>query len=87
MTRPTSGGVLRRRPGASIGRRHRLLDHVTTEQFKFKNNGGIPHNLRINGKQAPNIDPGETTTLKVALAQRRATIPTCARSQVMPRLG
>ena len=36
-----------------------------TVTFKFTNNGGIPHNLRINGKQTPNIDPGETTTLKV----------------------
>ena len=36
-----------------------------TVTFKFTNNGGIPHNLRINNKQTPNIDPGETTTLKV----------------------
>ncbi len=36
-----------------------------TVTFKLTNNGGIPHNLRINGKQTPNIDPGETTTLKV----------------------
>jgi plastocyanin len=40
-----------------------------TVTFEFRNNGGIPHNLRINGKQTPNIDPGETTTLKVALAK------------------
>jgi quinohemoprotein ethanol dehydrogenase len=36
-----------------------------TVTLKLKNNGGIPHNLRINGKQTPNIDPGQTTTLKV----------------------
>ena len=36
-----------------------------TVTFKFTNNGGIPHNLRINNKQTPNIDPGQTTTLKV----------------------
>jgi alcohol dehydrogenase (cytochrome c) len=36
-----------------------------TVTFKFTNDGGIPHNLRINNQQTPNIDPGETTTLKV----------------------
>jgi uncharacterized cupredoxin-like copper-binding protein len=40
-----------------------------TVTFKLKNNGGIPHNLRINGKQTPNIDPGETTTLKVTFTK------------------
>ena len=40
-----------------------------TVTFKLKNNGGIQHNLRINGKQTPNIDPGETTTLKVTFAK------------------
>jgi quinohemoprotein ethanol dehydrogenase len=39
--------------------------HTGTVTFKLTNNGGIPHNLRINGKQTPNIDPGATTTLKV----------------------
>lgn len=36
-----------------------------TITFIVKNNGGIPHDLRINGKQTPNIDPGGTATLKV----------------------
>ena len=40
-----------------------------TVTFKLKNNGGIPHNLRINGKQTPNIDPGQTTTLKVTFTK------------------
>jgi uncharacterized cupredoxin-like copper-binding protein len=43
--------------------------HTGTVTFKLKNNGGIPHNLRINGKQTPNIDPGETTSLKVTFAK------------------
>ena len=40
-----------------------------TVTFKLKNNGGIPHNLRINGKQTPNVDPGQTTTLKVTFTK------------------
>jgi alcohol dehydrogenase (cytochrome c) len=36
-----------------------------TVTFKVTNNGGIPHNLRINNEQTPNIDPGATATLKV----------------------
>jgi uncharacterized cupredoxin-like copper-binding protein len=36
-----------------------------TIRFKVTNNGGIPHNLRINGRQTPNVDPGGTTILKV----------------------
>jgi alcohol dehydrogenase (cytochrome c) len=36
-----------------------------TITFKVTNNGGIPHNLRINGRQTPNVDPGGTTILKV----------------------
>jgi quinohemoprotein ethanol dehydrogenase len=43
--------------------------HTGTVTFKLTNNGGIPHNLRINGKQTPNIDPGTTTTLKVTFAK------------------
>jgi quinohemoprotein ethanol dehydrogenase len=39
--------------------------HTGTVTFKFTNVGGIPHNLRINDQQTPNIDPGQTTTLKV----------------------
>lgn len=39
--------------------------HIGTVTFKVTNNGGIPHNLRINNKQTPNIDPGSTVTLKV----------------------
>jgi hypothetical protein len=30
----------------------------------MKRLGGIPHNLRINGQQTPNIDPGSTATLR-----------------------
>jgi uncharacterized cupredoxin-like copper-binding protein len=37
--------------------------------FKVTNNGGIPHNLRINNKQTPNIDPGSTATLKVTFTK------------------
>jgi uncharacterized cupredoxin-like copper-binding protein len=43
--------------------------HTGTVTFKVTNNGGIPHNLRINGKQTPNIDPGSTFTLKVDFAK------------------
>jgi quinohemoprotein ethanol dehydrogenase len=39
--------------------------HTGTVTFKVTNNGGIPHNLRINNQQTPNIDPGSTVTLKV----------------------
>ena len=40
-----------------------------TVTFKVTNNGGIPHNLRINNKQTPNIDPGATATLKVTFTK------------------
>jgi quinohemoprotein ethanol dehydrogenase len=40
-----------------------------TVTFKVTNNGGIPHDLRINGKQTPNIDPGATATLKVTFTK------------------
>jgi len=40
-----------------------------TITFKLTNNGGIPHDLSINGKQTPNIDPGATTTLKVTFTK------------------
>ena len=43
--------------------------HTGTITFKLTNNGGIPHNLSINGKQTPNIDPGATTTLKVTFSK------------------
>ena len=43
--------------------------HTGTVMFKLTNNGGIPHNLRINGKQTPNIDPGSSTTLKVTFTK------------------
>jgi plastocyanin len=39
--------------------------HTGTVTFNFTNDGGIPHNLRIDNQQTPNIDPGQTTTLKV----------------------
>jgi nitrite reductase (NO-forming) len=39
--------------------------HTGTVTFKVTNNGGIPHNLRIDNQQTPNIDPGSTVTLKV----------------------
>jgi uncharacterized cupredoxin-like copper-binding protein len=39
--------------------------HTGKVTFKVKNNGGIPHNLRINNQQTPNIDPGATATLEV----------------------
>jgi len=40
-----------------------------TVTFKVTNNGGIPHNLRINNQQTPNIDPGATATLKVTFTK------------------
>jgi len=40
-----------------------------TVTFKVTNNGGIPHNLLINHKQTPNIDPGATATLKVTFTK------------------
>jgi alcohol dehydrogenase (cytochrome c) len=43
--------------------------HSGTVTFKVTNNGGIPHNLRINNQQTPNIDPGSTATLKVTFAK------------------
>jgi alcohol dehydrogenase (cytochrome c) len=43
--------------------------HTGTVTFKVTNNGGIPHDLRINGKQTPNIDPGSTVALKVTFAK------------------
>jgi len=43
--------------------------HTGTITFRLTNNGGIPHNLSINGKQTPNIDPGATTTLKVTFSK------------------
>ena len=43
--------------------------HKGTVTFKVTNNGGIPHNLRINNQQTPNIDPGSTATLKVTFAK------------------
>jgi alcohol dehydrogenase (cytochrome c) len=39
--------------------------HRGAVTFKVTNNGGIPHNLRINNQQTPNIDPGSTVSLKV----------------------
>jgi len=43
--------------------------HTGTVTFKLTNNGGIPHDLSINGKQTPNIDPGATATLKVTFTK------------------
>jgi quinohemoprotein ethanol dehydrogenase len=43
--------------------------HTSTVTFKVTNNGGIPHNLHINGQQTPDIDPGSTSTLKVTFAK------------------
>jgi len=43
--------------------------HTGTVTFKLTNNGGIPHDLSINGKQTPNIGPGATATLKVTFAK------------------
>jgi uncharacterized cupredoxin-like copper-binding protein len=43
--------------------------HRGTVTFKVTNNGGIPHNLHINGKQTPDIDPGSTVALKVTFAK------------------
>ncbi|HET8873979.1 MAG TPA: PQQ-binding-like beta-propeller repeat protein [Gaiellaceae bacterium] len=37
--------------------------------FKVVNNGGIPHNMRINGQQTPNIDPGSSATLAVTFTK------------------
>jgi quinohemoprotein ethanol dehydrogenase len=37
--------------------------------FKVVNNGGIPHNMRINDQQTPNIDPGESATLEVTFTK------------------
>jgi alcohol dehydrogenase (cytochrome c) len=39
--------------------------HTGTVTFKVTNDGSIPHNLLINHKQTPNINPGSTFTLKV----------------------
>jgi uncharacterized cupredoxin-like copper-binding protein len=33
------------------------------------NNGGIPHDMRINDQQTPNIDPGESATLEVTFTK------------------
>jgi uncharacterized cupredoxin-like copper-binding protein len=46
--------------------------HRGTVTFKVTNNGGIPHNLHINGKQTPDIDPGSTVALKVTFAKPRS---------------
>jgi quinohemoprotein ethanol dehydrogenase len=43
--------------------------HTGTVTFKLVNNGGIPHDMRINGKQSPNIDPGGTFSLKVTFTK------------------
>jgi quinohemoprotein ethanol dehydrogenase len=43
--------------------------HTGTVAFKLKNNGGIPHNLHINGAQSPDIDPGSTFALKVTFTK------------------
>ena len=43
--------------------------HTGTVTFKVTNNGGIPHNLLINHKQTPNIDPGATASLKVTFTK------------------
>jgi quinohemoprotein ethanol dehydrogenase len=43
--------------------------HTGMVTFRVTNNGGIPHNLRINGKQTPNIDPGSTANLKVTFTK------------------
>jgi quinohemoprotein ethanol dehydrogenase len=40
-----------------------------TVTFKVVNTGGIPHNMRINNQQTPNIDPGESATLKVTFTK------------------
>ena len=37
--------------------------------FKVVNNGGIPHDMRINDQQTPNIDPGESATLEVTFTK------------------
>jgi uncharacterized cupredoxin-like copper-binding protein len=39
--------------------------HRGTVMFMVTNNGGIPHNFRINNQQTPNITPGSSVTLKV----------------------
>jgi quinohemoprotein ethanol dehydrogenase len=43
--------------------------HTGTITFRLKNNGGIPHNLHINGAQSPDIDPGSTFALKVTFTK------------------
>jgi uncharacterized cupredoxin-like copper-binding protein len=43
--------------------------HTGVVTFNVTNNGGIPHNLRINNQQTPNIDPGSTVTLKVTFTK------------------
>jgi quinohemoprotein ethanol dehydrogenase len=40
-----------------------------TVTFDVMNNGGIPHNLRIDGRQTPNIDPQASTSLKVTFTK------------------
>jgi uncharacterized cupredoxin-like copper-binding protein len=43
--------------------------HTGTVTFDLTNNGGIPHNLRIDGGQSPNVDPQAGTTLKVTFTK------------------
>jgi len=40
-----------------------------TVALDVMNNGGIPHNLRIDGLQTPNIDPQASATLKVTFTK------------------
>ena len=45
--------------------------HTGTVTFKLMNNGGIPHNLHIDGKQTPNINPGQSTNAEGHLHEAR----------------
>jgi plastocyanin len=43
--------------------------HTGTVTFDAMNNGGIPHNLHIDGMQTPNVDPGSSANVTVTFTK------------------
>lgn len=43
-----------------------------TVTFKVVNKGKLPHDFKIGGKKTPLLNPGKSTTLKVALKKGKA---------------
>ena len=43
--------------------------HTGRVTFDAMNNGGIPHNLHIDGKQTPNVNPGSSANLTVTFTK------------------